>query len=178
MILIMCSIGEDVPQTDNSYFVPTTTATTTITTTTTTTSTTTPTTVTTSTKPTEVEPAFRLSDKERRIVECVVMGEASGESFRGQMLVAQCLLNACLKDGLQPSESRVKYKYSGWDNNPSESVKEAVSAVFDDGLEITDEPILYFYAPKHCNGKWHETQVHVITVGNHKFFKEHKDWRS
>lgn len=122
--------------------------------------------------PVPVEPYFYLSDEERQIVENVVMGESCGEPYEGQILVAQCILNACLKDGIQPSEVRKKYKYSGWKTNPTDSVKEAVSAVFDDGYKITDEPILYFYAPKYCAGRWHETQRHIITVGGHKFFAE------
>lgn len=120
----------------------------------------------------EDEPTFYLSDYERRIVECMVMGESGNQPYDGQVLVAQCVLNACLKDGLQPSEVRTKYKYSGWHNNPSDSVKEAVSAVFDDGHKVTDEFILYFYAPKYCNSKWHESQRFVIEVGGHRFFAE------
>lgn len=115
---------------------------------------------------------FYLSDYERRVVECMVMGESGNQPYDGQVLVAQCILNACLKDGLQPSEVRTRYKYSGWHNNPSDSVKEAVSAVFDDGYKVTDEFILYFYAPKYCNSKWHESQRFVIEVGGHRFFAE------
>lgn len=119
---------------------------------------------------TKLEPAFYLNDYERRIVECVVMGEAGAESYEGQVLVAQCLLNGCIKEGVQPSVIRRKYKYSGWKDNPTDSVKKAVSAVFDDGYKITNEFILYFYAPKYVKGKWHETQRFVIEEGNHRFF--------
>lgn len=115
---------------------------------------------------------FYLSDKERKVVECMVMGESGGEPYDGQVLVAQCILNACLKDGIQPSEVRTKYKYSGWNDKPSTSVKKAVGAVFDDGYKVTDEPILYFYAYKYTNSKWHESQQFVIQVGGHRFFKE------
>lgn len=118
------------------------------------------------------EPLFYLSEKERYIVECVVMGEAGGESYEGQVLVAQCILNGCLKEDVQPSKLRKMYKYSGYKTNVTESVKKAVREVFDNGYKITDEPILYFYAPKRCNGKWHETQCFVIEVGGHRFFKE------
>lgn len=118
------------------------------------------------------EPTFYLSDYERRVVECMVMGESGNQPYDGQVLVAQCILNACLKDNLQPSEVRTRYKYSGWHNNPSDSVKNAVSAVFDDGYKVTDEFILYFYAPKYCNSKWHESQRFVIEVGGHRFFAE------
>ena len=99
------------------------------------------------------ETKLHLSKYERWITECVVMGESGGEPYEGQVAVAQCILNACLKDDLKPSEVRKKYKYSGWNNKPSESVKNAVSAVFDDDYKITEEFILYFYAPKICNWK-------------------------
>lgn len=121
---------------------------------------------------TEAEPAFYLTDDERRVVECLVMGESGAEPYDGQILVAQCILNACLKDGLQPSQVKKQYGYYGWHNSPSESVKDAVSAVFDNGYKITDELILYFYAPKYSSGSWHETQKFVIQVGGHKFFAE------
>lgn len=44
-------------------------------------------------------PRFELSAAERDVVERVVMAEAGGESFEGQMLVAQCIFNACEKTG-------------------------------------------------------------------------------
>lgn len=124
------------------------------------------------TEPTKPESTFYLSGYERRIAECVVMGESGGEPYDGQVLVAQCMLNACLKDDLQPSEVRIEYQYSGWDDNPSDSVKDAVSAVFDNGYKATDEFILYFYAPKYSKGEWHETQRFVTEVGGHRFFSE------
>lgn len=116
--------------------------------------------------------AFELTPAERQIVENIVMGEAEGESYNGKVLVAQCILNACLKDDIQPSEVRSKYKYSGWKENPSDDVKKAVAAVFDDGYKVTDEAILYFYAPKYTKSKWHETQRYILTEGGHKFFAE------
>lgn len=120
-------------------------------------------------------PSFLLSNYERWIVECVVMGESGNEPYDGQILVAQCMLNACLKDDIQPSKVRTKYKYSGWKDKPTDSVKNAVSAVFDDGYRLTDEFILYFYAPKYSKGRWHETQRFVIEVGGHRFFAEWDD---
>lgn len=122
----------------------------------------------------EIEPVafFYLSDEERYITECVVIGEAGAESYEGQVLVAQCILNGCLKEDVQPSELRKLYKYAGFKKNSTESVKKAVSAVFDDGFKITDEPILYFYAPKICKSKWHESQCFVLELENQRFFKE------
>jgi spore germination cell wall hydrolase CwlJ-like protein len=119
---------------------------------------------------TRKDKTFYLSSYERKVVECVVMGESGGESYKGQTLVAFCILNACKKDGLQPSEVRRIYKYSGWNNKPNQSVKKAVRQVFDDGYKPVNDTPLYFYAPKHCNSAWHETQRYICTVGGHKFF--------
>lgn len=125
----------------------------------------------------EFEPVHELSDYERWVVEAMVMGEAEGESYTGKLLVAQCILNAMLKDDILPSEVRTKYKYSGWNENPSDDVKNAVSEVFDYGYQVTEEPILYFYAPRWCTSAWHETQRFVIEEGGHKFFAQWEDWK-
>lgn len=113
---------------------------------------------------------FRLSESERKVAECIVQGEAGGEDFTGKCLVAQCLVNACIESNIQPSEARKQLKYSGYSKNVSDETKLAVSEVFDHGYQVVAEPILYFYAPKLCKGKWHETQQFVIEHGNHKFF--------
>ena len=120
----------------------------------------------------EATPYYELTEEERRVVENIVMGEAGAEPYEGQMLVAQCILNACERDNLLPSEVRMEYKYSGWNENPNDSVKLAVKEVFDNGVKAIDEPILYFYAPAICNSSWHERQVFVVEVGGHRFFKE------
>lgn len=49
-------------------------------------------------EPTEPAVRYPLTDAERDVVERVVMAEAGGESFEGQMLVAQCILNAAEKE--------------------------------------------------------------------------------
>lgn len=128
------------------------------------------------TEPTKPEPFYELSDEQRRIVENIVMGESGSESYLGQRLVALCIVNACLKDNILPSEVRVKYQYAGWNENPTDSVKKAVSSVFDDGDLPSDEQILYFYAPKWCKSAWHETQRYIMTEGGHKFFAEWEEW--
>lgn len=45
-------------------------------------------------------------------------------------------------------------------------------AVFDFGHVATSEPIKYFYAPELVASLWHESQVYVMTINNHRFFKE------
>lgn len=115
---------------------------------------------------------YSLSDNERRIVECIVMGEAGHQSYRGKVLVAQCILNACKKEDAPPSVIRTKYQYSGWREDVNDEVRKAVKQVFGHGELATSEPILYFYAPKYCTSAWHESQHYVLTEGGHKFFKQ------
>lgn len=123
-------------------------------------------------EPTEPAVRYPLTDAERDVVERVVMAEAGGESFEGQMLVAQCILNACEKTGTQPSEVVVTFKYAPARPEPTDSVREAVAAVFDAGEFITDEPVMFFYNPAKVTSTWHESQIFVIEEGGHRFFAE------
>lgn len=117
-------------------------------------------------------PFFEITDEERELIEQVVAAEARGEPYEGQMAVAQCILTACQKDGIRPAEAIQKYKYTTARATPTWSVMHAVSVVFDNGELVTDEPILYFYNPALASGTFHERQIFVIEIGNHRFFKE------
>lgn len=118
----------------------------------------------------EEAPYFKLSDFERHVVESIVMGESGNQPYEGQVAVAECILNACELENLQPSEVRVKYQYAGWNESPSESVANAVSQVFDDGNKMFDENILWFYNPNVCSSSFHESQTLVAVIGDHRFF--------
>lgn len=119
------------------------------------------------------EPArYVLTADERELVERVVMAEAGGESFEGQVLVAQCILNACEKDGERPPEVVVAYKYAKGRPTPTQSVRDAVTAVFDAGETSVTAPILYFYNPNKTTSRWHESQEFIVEVGGHRFFAE------
>lgn len=121
---------------------------------------------------TEPTVRFYLSASERDTVERVVMAEAGGESFEGQMLVAQCILNAAEKEGVQPSEAVVIYSHTSNRPDPTQSVKDAVAAVFDRGEVAIDAPVMYFYNPALVTSTWHESQIFVAEVGGHRFFAE------
>lgn len=116
--------------------------------------------------------AETVEPTERDVVERVVMAEAGGESFEGQMLVAQCILNAAEKHGVDPSEAVVLYSYTKSRPDPTQRVKDAVAAVFDRGETVVDEPILYFYNPALVTSDFHESQIFVIEEGGHRFFAE------
>ena len=121
---------------------------------------------------TPAPPRYYLSDAERDLVERVVMAESGGEPYEGQMAVAQCILNAAEKDGIQPSEAVVVYQYAKGRPEPTQSVRDAVAAVFDRGETVTDELILYFYNPAKVTSTWHESQIFVIEIAHHRFFAE------
>lgn len=123
------------------------------------------------------KPFYPITEDDRYVIECIVAGEAKGEPTEGKMAVAQCLLNAMAKDGLSASDVHKKYQYSGWDDKLQNSnpdcwaeVVEAVSRVFDDGEFVSENPILYFYAPKRVYSRWHESLNHAVTIDGHKFF--------
>ena len=120
---------------------------------------------------------FNLSDAERKTIQYIVAGEAKGEPIEGKMAVAQCILHGMVKSDWSAERVRIEYQYSGWDDelenaNPEAcaEVVEAVSRVFDDGELISDKPILYFYAPKHSDGKWHKTLEFAFEISGHRFF--------
>lgn len=118
-------------------------------------------------------PRYELTDEERQLVERVVMAESGNQPYCGIMAVAQCLLNDCERSGIRPAEAVLEYQYTTNRVEPSEAVCEAVRAVFDRGEVVTEDTILWFYAPARVNGKpWHESQRHVLTINDHKFFAE------
>lgn len=111
---------------------------------------------------------------ERELLERIVMGEAGGEGFLGQALVAQCIRDALVyKDIDSVQDVITKMKYSGsLDKKPTEEVKQAVSYIFDEGKNAVQHRILYFYAPKIVKSKFHESQNYIYSHKGHKFFDE------
>ena len=119
------------------------------------------------------ESRYALTDAERDIVERVVMAETEGEGFDGQRLVAQCILNTAEAMDMRPDEVVLApNQYASPAAEASQEVKDAVSAVFDHGDMVTDEPIRWFYAPRYVYSAWHESKEFVLEHGGHRFFKE------
>ncbi len=121
------------------------------------------------------EKRYELTDAERWEIASVITAEAVGEPYAGKVAVAQCVLQMCEDEGIRPAEVFARYGYSKRRPDPSWESLEAVQAVFDFGQVATSEPIKYFYAPAIASGEWHETQVYVLTINGHKFFKEATD---
>ena len=126
----------------------------------------------------ESEPYYPITNDDRYVIEHIVAGEAGHEPLLGKMAVTQCILNAMKQDGLTASEVCEVYQYSGWAsenfeiNYPEDwaEVQQAVWCVFDNGEKVTEENILWFYAPKYSSGSWHRTQKFAIEISNHRFY--------
>lgn len=118
------------------------------------------------------EKRYTLTDDERLEIAQVITAEAVGEPFAGKVAVAQCILQTCEDERIRPSEALEKYRYSKRRPDPTAEALEAVEAVFDFGYVATSEPIRYFYAPELIESSWHESQAYVMTINNHKFFKD------
>ena len=118
---------------------------------------------------------YPLDEDEYELVCHVVMGEAGGEPFQGQIAVAQCILNACRIEDKRPGEIIEEYQYTTWQPEPSESVRTAVCAVFDNGVKAFGDDVIYFYAPERISSDWHESKELVTEIGGHRFFREVKE---
>lgn len=106
----------------------------------------------------------------------VVAAESRGEPFEGQVAVARCIWNTATDRCITMEEVvEMPNRYADPVDAAlvTESVRDACMYAFCGAMLPTDEPIEYFYSIK--NGfysKWHEENLeHVITIGNHKFFK-------
>ncbi len=117
---------------------------------------------------------FTITDKERDLIERVVMAEVSGRSYIDALAVAQCIYDRMVRSGDSVSEvlfaknafADPTYRYT-----PTSIVKDAVSDVFDDGKRLTVEPLLYFYAVRSASpDSFHETQRCLVETELHRYF--------
>ena len=141
---------------------------------------------------------IHLTDSERHVVESIVAGESGNQPFVGKKLVAQAIYNGMLRDNMSPSQVRKQYSYDGYkdidefekeclkaygNTNAADECRQAVKEIFDNYSMPTDDFVLFFYAPAHSKGTWHEnakTLKPIIYVnedgsttnyiGGHKFF--------
>lgn len=119
-----------------------------------------------------IQKRYALTDAERLEIAQVLTAEAGGEPFAGKIAVAQCILQTCEDEGIRPDEVLRVYAYSKRRPEPTQEAIEAVQDVFDFGIVATTEPIKYFYAPALTDSEWHESQIYVMTINGHRFFKE------
>lgn len=128
----------------------------------------------------EFDPPFDLSEEDRKYITLVILAEARGESVIGQMAIAQCILDGAIYYNTDPVSLCKKLGYAApWDGSGVDEARytslyniasDAVTRVFEDGARAIPSRVIFFYAPKRCESKWHESQNYVTTIGNHKFF--------
>lgn len=112
-----------------------------------------------------------LSDEDRKLACQIVYGEAGGEGFEQCCLVAQCLKDSMVSLGYTSIKDVQKYcQYDGWKENYSQVAEEAVDFIFSQNKSAVAHRVLFFYATDLCTSKWHETQNHILTIGNSRFF--------
>lgn len=112
-----------------------------------------------------------LSEEDRKLACQIVYGEAGGEGFVGCCLVAQCLKDSMVFLGHKSiKEVQKECRYDGWQENYSETAEQAVDFIFNQNKSAIAHRLLFFYATDMCTSEWHESQYHVLTRGNSRFF--------
>lgn len=112
----------------------------------------------------------------------VVAAESRGEPYEGQLAVAQCIRTTAERNMITPEEVVKQVNPDGTRQYAqpvdlsvvTDSVRDACCDVFVLGVSATEEPIRYFYSTASgFYSAWHENNLeYVITIGNHRFFKE------
>lgn len=113
-----------------------------------------------------------LSSYDRAKVERLVMGEAGGLGYKGAAMVAQTI-----RDTMELEENNSidyiisSYQYEGsTDKNASDTVKKAVSYIFDENGYAVQHRLIYFYASDLIDSEWHESQNYIASCGSERFF--------
>lgn len=116
--------------------------------------------------------SISLSDSDRDAAERIIMGEAGSMGYEGMALVAQCLRDAYVSVGYGTIRDTISsYGYYGsMSITPSQTCKDVVSYIFDEGGAAVPHRILVFYASDVCSSAWHESQNYVISWGGVRFF--------
>ncbi len=113
-----------------------------------------------------------LSAYDREKLEKLVMGEAGSLGYTGSALVAQAIRDSMVFSGTNSIDKIISsYQYTGsTQKSPTQSVKNAVSYIFDNDGYAVQHRILYFYAANMVDNAWHESQQFIVSYGNVKFF--------
>ena len=87
--------------------------------------------------------------------------------------VAQCVYNACQREGWEytPAGIMQQYGYTAPASWISGAARRAYDQVFCSGVTYTEvADALYFYAPKYCESAWHESQRFIAEIHGVRFF--------
>ena len=116
--------------------------------------------------------SISLSDSERDIAERMIMGEAGSCGFTGMALVAQCIRDTYIQGGYSSIHDVLAENgyYGSTSITPSDTAREVVSYIFDQGGSAVQHSIRVFYASDICSSSWHESQEYVCSYGYVRFF--------
>lgn len=122
--------------------------------------------------PNYVGQSIALSDYDRDLCERMVMGEMGSLGFDGMALVAQCIRDTYIR-GNYTNIADVLYEngyYGSTSITPSQTCKDVVRYIFDEGGSAVQHRIWVFYATNYCSSPWHESQHYVCSYGYVRFF--------
>ena len=113
-----------------------------------------------------------LNDEDRDMTERILMGEAGGEGYIGMALVAQCIRDTYVNGSYSSIAELLQRNgyYGSTSIAPSETAKEVVNYIFDQGGSAVQHNIRIFYATNMCSSAWHESQDFVVQYNYVRFF--------
>ena len=116
--------------------------------------------------------AVSLNDEDRDMTERILMGEAGGEGYIGMALVAQCIRDTYVNGNYSSIAQLLKANgyYGSTSMAGSETAKEVVNYIFDQGGSAVQHNIRIFYATNMCSSAWHEAQDFVCQYNYVRFF--------
>lgn len=116
--------------------------------------------------------AIHLSDADRDLAERIVMGEAGHTGYTGMALVAQSLRDNFVRGGYSDIATVISTHgyYGSTSITPSQTCKDVVNFIFDQGGAAVQHRVLVFYASNYCSSPWHESQKFVCQYGYVRFF--------
>ncbi len=125
-----------------------------------------------------MRPDVTVTDEELELLERLVTAEAQGESYEGQLAVANVVIDRTLSPAfpdtikaviLQPGQFCPVAKGIINTITPSDTARQAVADALK-GHRIIEENALYFYNPRIVSrGHWIRTRQTVTDIGNHRF---------
>ena len=113
-----------------------------------------------------------LNDEDRDMAERILMGEAGGEGYIGMALVAQCIRDTYVNGNYSSIAQLLKVNgyYGSTSITPSQTAKDVVNYIFDQGGSAVQHNIRIFYATNMCSSSWHEAQDFVVQYNYVRFF--------
>ncbi len=112
-----------------------------------------------------------LSAADRDLIERVVAAEARSQCYEGMLGVAQVIRERAESWGMTAREVvTAKYQFATpFGGEVPQEVKDAVSAVFDDGVRVFAEKTTHFHAT-YVNPWWNKAKTYRGTIEAHLFW--------